>query len=68
MIQNIIPLDSLNNKGETALIIAVNREEVSKIKKLLSIGASPKKLTPEGKSSLKIAESNGNVKILNLLK
>ena len=70
--KNLIPkdiiLNSLNNDGETALMIAVKKGHVAMIKKLLELGASPKIVTPDGESALTLAETSGNVEVLNILK
>ena len=61
-------LNSINNSGETPLMIAVKREEITKIKDLIALGASIEELSPEGLNALKIAENSGNEEIINLLK
>ena len=68
LISKGILLDSLNNEGETALIIAVKKENILKIKNFLELGASAKILTPDGESALTLAKTSGNVEVLNLLK
>ena len=61
-------MDSINNDGETALIIAVKRENLELVKILLNLGASPDILTPDGENALSLAETSGNIEVLNLLR
>ena len=68
LISRGIILESLNNNGETALMIAVKKGRIQKIKELLELGASPNTMTPNGQSALTLAETSGNVEVLNLLK
>ena len=67
LISQGISLDSINNDGETALIIAVKGENFELVKILLNLGASPDIFTPDGDNALSMAEKSGNIEILNLL-
>jgi len=71
IMKNLMPrgiiLDSLNNNGETALMIAVKKGNVKIIKNLLELGASVKILAPNGESALTLAKTSGNVEVLILL-
>ena len=68
LITKDIILNSLNNDGDSALMIAVKKGNLAIIKKLLELGASSKILTPDGESALTLAKTSGNVEVLNLLK
>jgi len=68
LISRGIMLDSLNNDGETALMIAVKRGKVRIIKNLLELGASRNILTPDGKSALTFAEASGKDEFVKLLR
>ena len=68
LISQGISLDSINNDGETALMIAVKRENLELVKILLNLGASPEIITPDGENALSLAETSGNIEVLNLLR
>ena len=61
-------MDSINNDGETALMIAVKRENLELVKLLKNLGASPYIYTPNGENALSLAETSGNIEILKLLR
>ncbi len=63
-----ISLDSKNNNGETALMIAVKRENLDLVKIMLNLGASPDIFTSDGENALSLAKTSGNIEILNLLR
>ncbi len=63
-----IILDSFNNNGDTALMIAVKSGIVTKIKKFLALGALSNKSNSKGESAISYAETSGNLEILSLLK
>ena len=68
MISHVISLDSINKDGETALMIAIKRENLELVKILLDLGASPEIITPDGKNAVSLAETSGNIEVLNLLR
>jgi ankyrin repeat protein len=63
-----ILLDSINNNGETALMIAAKHGKMKLVKNLLELGASHKILTPEGKSAFTFATASGNNELAKLLR
>ena len=63
-----ISLDSINNDGETALMLAVKRENLELVKIMLNLGASPDISTLDGDNAISLAEKSGNIEILNLLR
>ena len=68
LISRRVPLDTLNNNGETALIIAVRLGKVKIIKNLLELGASTNILTTAGESALTLAKASGNDELVKLLR
>ena len=68
LISRQVPLDTLNNDGDTALIIAVKHGKVRIIKNLLELGASTNILTTAGESALTLAKASGNDELVNLLR
>ena len=61
-------MDSINNEGETALILAVKRENLELVNIMLNLGASPDIITPDGDNAQSLAETSGNIEVLNLLR
>ena len=49
-------------------MIAVKRENLDLVKIMLNLGASPDIFTPDGENALSLAETSGNIEILNLLR
>ncbi len=68
LISRQVPLDTLNNDGDTALIIAVKHGKVRIIKNLLELGASTNILTTAGESALTLAKASGNDELVKLLR
>ena len=68
LISQVISLESINNDGETALMIAVKRENLELVKIMLNLGASPDIFKPDGDNALSLAEASGNIEVLNLLR
>ncbi len=63
-----ILLDTFNNEGKTALIIAAKQGKAKIVKNLLELGASTEILTPEGESALTLAEAAGHNEVIKLLR
>ena len=61
-------METINNDGETALMISVKRENLELVNILLNLGASTYIFTPDGENALSFAETSGNIEILNLLR
>ena len=49
-------------------MIAVKRENLELVKIMLNLGASPDIFTPDGENALSLAETSGNIEVLNLLR
>ena len=61
LISQGVSLDSINGDGETALMIAVKRENLKLVKILLRLGASTDITKPGGENAFSLAEVSGNI-------
>ena len=68
LISRGVSLDSKNDDGETALMIAIKRENLKLVNILLRLGASTDITTPGGENAFSLAEASGNIDVLKLLR
>ena len=62
-----VNVDAMNDKGSTALMVAVNKGHSAVVRALLNAGADLSLTTKDGRSAFLIAADNGNLEMLRML-